>query len=915
MNARLSRFEACAKRRVPRPALRRRSWALASAFILVPLTLAIASVRAPSLTADQATAPPAGAVKVSGTGFAAGEQIELFLDSVDVERARASTAGALPATSIRLPTFAVAGAHWVTAIGQTSQRSAQVVVTVTSDWPQEGFDATRASWSAAEPSLTRDTIGTLAEGWDASLGSQPSASSPVVAGGVVYVGGSDGSLYAFAASGCGSSPCAPLWFTQATGGPIQGAPAVADGSVFVGSGDRSVYAYAESGCGSSPCAPLWKSPGTIGPIDGSPAVGVEFETQQTRVFVGSENGKVYALDAASGAIVWSRSEGSPIDTTPALGQRVVSDRTLVFVTTSNGTLFALRGSNGNRLWSAALAAADPSSPAVAVSRVIVADGGQLEVFNAGGCRSASCSSLWTGSLGGNASTDPSVAGGIVYEGSSDQDVEAFNLAGCQVVHGICSPLHVVPLGNGPPIGSASVADGRVFVRTADGSLTDLEIENPPAAAGRPDPAALQVLSTPIRHVVVIFQENHSFNNVLGKLCLMDARQDCTATSTGTRSDGSTVTLTQTPDVVPHVGHNNKSQSTALDGGLLDGFDKIGGCQPRKNLACYSYYAPDQIPNIAVLARTYAISDHTFEDAVTATFGAHMALASSTLDGFVGDFPKDHPDYPPGPGWGCDSLLEAYWHAQPADQPALVPSCVPAGDGTGPYKTSPVTAGVPTIMDRIDAAGMSWRIYASTQVWSRQNVWSTCPTFGECMFGPQAANMSPALSVQTDGQDGTLPSLSLVMPRPGGFSQHNGTSMVKGDNWIGHVVSSIAAGPDWDSTAIFLTWDDCGCFYDEVAPPAGSGWGLRLPMVIVSPYAKAGYTDTTPTPLSGMLAFTEHAFGLAPLSSHDAQAYDFENSFDFTMAPRIQAPKMVTTVLPLRERQFLARHPPPPVDPV
>ena len=85
-------------------------------------------------------------------------------------------------------------------------------------------------------------------------------------------------------------------------------------------------------------------------------------------------------------------------------------------------------------------------------------------------------------------------------------------------------------------------------------------------------------------------------------------------------------------------------------------------------------------------------------------------------------------------------------------------------------------------------------------------------------------------------------------------------MLQGDNWIGSVVSAIQHGVQWRSTAIFITYDDCGCFYDHAAPP--SGWGVRVPMVIVSPWAKPGHNDPRRASFSSMLAFTEHIFGLA-----------------------------------------------------
>ena len=100
-----------------------------------------------------------------------------------------------------------------------------------------------------------------------------------------------------------------------------------------------------------------------------------------------------------------------------------------------------------------------------------------------------------------------------------------------------------------------------------------------------------------------------------------------------------------------------------------------------------------------------------------------------------------------------------------------------------------------------------------------------------------------------------------------------------DDWIGQVVSAIENGPDWNSTAIFSTWDDCGCFYDHVPPPKGDG--VRVPMIIISPYAKPGYTDSTVSTFASMLAFIEHNFGVAPLSNVDAKSYYYTNSFDFS----------------------------------
>ncbi len=131
------------------------------------------------------------------------------------------------------------------------------------------------------------------------------------------------------------------------------------------------------------------------------------------------------------------------------------------------------------------------------------------------------------------------------------------------------------------------------------------------------------------------------------------------------------------------------------------------------------------------------------------------------------------------------------------------------------------------------------------------------------------------------------------------SEHNGFSMTTGDNWLGHQVAAVMNGPNWGSTAIFIVWDDCGCFYDQVPPgtnPDGTPQGPRVPLVIVSPYARAGYTDTTPATFASILAYGEQTFGLSPLTFNDAFAYPFSRAFNYHQAP-LPAVRMVTRPVP------------------
>jgi phospholipase C len=440
-------------------------------------------------------------------------------------------------------------------------------------------------------------------------------------------------------------------------------------------------------------------------------------------------------------------------------------------------------------------------------------------------------------------------------------------------------------------------------------LAALVVVLPSSTRGLPTPRGAIVAGTKIQQVVIVFQENHSFDETLGAICVRDTR--CNGRTTGVLKDGTVIPLRPAPDIVPEVVHNVASQTLAIDGGKMDGFNLIVGCEAKTNFACYQQYAPSRIPNLAALARAFVISDRTFEDAAVPSWGSHLDLVAAQLDGFVGDNPSieaTRASPAPGPGWGCDSKKDVLWMPPSGGRPIVVPSCVPKPDGSGPYRPSPVPY-VPTIMDRLDDAARSWRIYAPPPGPGAYN-WAICPTFAECIYGPQLGNLKPSGQVVTDAGAGKLPDFSIVIPCCRN-SQHNSASMLQGDNWIGQVVSAIMNGPQWSSTAIFVTYDDCGCFYDHVAPPAGLG--IRVPMVIVSPYAKPGFTDSYRASFASLLAFTEHTFGLLPLTDKDASAYDYSASFDFTQRP-LAPVALAQRPLSPRVKAWVRAHPEDTTDP-
>lgn len=417
----------------------------------------------------------------------------------------------------------------------------------------------------------------------------------------------------------------------------------------------------------------------------------------------------------------------------------------------------------------------------------------------------------------------------------------------------------------------------------------------------------QPSGSPIEHVVILFMENHSFNELFGRLCVEQSR--CEGTLTGETFEGDTIPLRPGTDHVPVVGHSRENQVLAINGGAMNGWSIMNGCHVFTDYRCYRVYDQPQIPNLWNLAETFTIADQTFQMDSVPTWGAHLELASMTLNGFTrGDTIEGQGGF--GPGRGCDSQRDSEWQATPFDEPGMVPACIPKQDRTGPYRESPVPW-VPTIMGRMDSAGRSWRLYAPLVTESRSSYgYSICPTFAECIYGPQGANHVHRDEFLTDAAAGTLPALSILIPTEE-QSQHNNFSMIEGDNWIGTRLDAAMNGPDWNSTAVFITYDDCGCFYDQVPPP--EGLGIRTPMVIVSPWAKPGYTDSNVASYASMMAFVEHTFGLAPLSVRDNEAYDFRSSFDFTQQP-LGPIQMQQNPIPAETIRWMKNNPPPPDDP-
>lgn len=376
----------------------------------------------------------------------------------------------------------------------------------------------------------------------------------------------------------------------------------------------------------------------------------------------------------------------------------------------------------------------------------------------------------------------------------------------------------------------------------------------------PPPPPLGV--SQIKHVVFIIKENRSFDNYFGTFPGADG-----ATS-GPTSTGVTIPLGHTPDKMLHdIGHGWYDAHTAIHGGKMDQFDKVSR---GSDLTGYTQMQQADIPNYFAYAHQFVLADRMFSSLEGPSFPNHLYTMAAQSGGAI-----DNPTNSPGGIWGCD-----------ADAGVTVGVM----DSTGKVTQEPPCFDFQTIVDSLQNAGISWKYYAPGMGQSGYN-WSTLDAVSHIRNGPLwQSNVVPTKQFVTDAQSGNLPTVSWIISGP--TSEHPPYSTCAGENWTVQQINAVMQGPNWGSTAIFLTWDDFGGFYDHVPPPGVDQFGLgpRVPLLIISPFAKKGVVSHTQYEFSSFLAFLETRFGLAALTSRDAAAANMTDSFDFAGTPQPPLPQ-------------------------
>ncbi|HYM75784.1 MAG TPA: alkaline phosphatase family protein [Candidatus Dormibacteraeota bacterium] len=366
----------------------------------------------------------------------------------------------------------------------------------------------------------------------------------------------------------------------------------------------------------------------------------------------------------------------------------------------------------------------------------------------------------------------------------------------------------------------------------------------------------------IQHIVFIIKENRSFNSYFGTY------PGVTGVTSGPVSNGSTVTLTHLPDRIRDMGHTWNDAITAMNGGLMNQFDLVKYGNVNGDYKSMGQYLQSDIPNYWTYAQTFALSDKTFSGLHGDSFPNHLYTIAADSATITAN--PTNPGHPKEPDWGCD--------AEPG-------STVQTTSTTGAHTSIFPCVDSETLGDLLEGAGVSWKSYAASYNQDGYD-WNTYNSINHIrnssLWTERVTDWS---NFKTDAQNNALPAVSWLTTNVY-YSEHPSASVCNGENWTVDQINSIMNSSMWNSTVIFLTWDDFGGFYDPVYPPQPDYYGLgpRVPMLIISPYARPGYITHTQYEFSSVLKFIERRFNLTNLTDRDQTAANMTDAFNFTQTP-------------------------------
>jgi phospholipase C len=442
---------------------------------------------------------------------------------------------------------------------------------------------------------------------------------------------------------------------------------------------------------------------------------------------------------------------------------------------------------------------------------------------------------------------------------------------------------------------AVVAAAFVAALTACSSGT-ISTPNPPG----PGPSSAP--SGSIQHVVILFQENRSFNSMF--MGFPGAETSNVGACKRWKSPFGKVYCPDSAPVklkpilleskcFPHCGdggadiaHQYSTFQIESDPdkatGLLrmDGFDAINtgttGLGPPAGLYPYGFVERREVRPYWDMASQYTLADHMFSTEKSDSFPAHQELIAGTTA--LSD-QESLVDSPSTPHWGCDA-------------PSGTTTPVIFKDGhikiNGPF---PCFTQYKTIADVLDASNVSWKYYVQAMSGKYEDfsgdVWNAFDAIKSVRYGADWKKniVNPNSQVMNDAAAGKLPSVSYVIPTLQD-SDHPASGCPNGPRWVASVVDAIGKSPEWKNTLILVTWDEWGGWYDGVPPPQldYTTLGNRIPLIIISPYAKKHYVSKTQYEFGSILKFVEQNFGTGSLGSTDVRANSIGDALDFTQKP-------------------------------
>jgi len=418
----------------------------------------------------------------------------------------------------------------------------------------------------------------------------------------------------------------------------------------------------------------------------------------------------------------------------------------------------------------------------------------------------------------------------------------------------------------------------------------------------------------ISHVVVIIQENRSFENFFAGYpganaplsgCAMPnggiarARVRHHSSGSGCPPGDLSIPLQKIPLGGPELQHDWHSSIISYHGGKMDGFSRVG--IPGKYEA-YAYVDPKDIAPYRDMAEQYVLADEMFPTQFGGSFTAHLTAVAGN-DAISQTPSRSEVDFPNGAYDDCDS--------PPGTRSSFLTSNREEHFYQGPF---PCFDQFNTIAQVLDDAGISWKYYATKLV--HGGVWEPFEAMKYTRYGPDWNSniIAPQTTVLSDAANGNLASVDWVSPsKPDSDHPDDGNH---GPSWVGSVVNAIGESSYWPTTAIVVIWDDWGGFYDNAPPPQLDyrGLGIRVPCLIISPYAKQDYVSHVPYEFASILKFIEGVYGLGTIGPPsqgytDTRATSLDDAFDFNQQPRKFQP--IPTTYPLAH--FL--HEPPNDEPV